>query len=256
MEILKNMVDREKVKEASLGEKGYHYHKSQYENPKRSTIALCDFVNRMLPLTDSPYSAIDVGCGAGANMYYLSKVLPNTQWTGLDFAGKYFHLAKQYSPIYDKIKFVQGDFYELSEIFPRKSFDLAFSIQNLSWLPGYEDAMEEIMITTNKWIFVTSLFSDFNVEIFSNVFEYDDNWNSTKDSPYNYNTYSFGKFKDFCMSRGAEEVFAENFVIDVDLPIPSSNQMGTYTLKDLNGQRLQFSGPLYMSWKMIAIRME
>ena len=158
MEILKNMVDREKVKEASLGEKGYHYHKSQYENPKRSTIALCDFVNRMLPLTDSPYSAIDVGCGAGANMYYLSKVLPNTQWTGLDFAGKYFHLAKQYSPIYDKIKFVQGDFYELSEIFPRKSFDLAFSIQNLSWLPGYEDAMEEIMITTNKWIFVTSLF--------------------------------------------------------------------------------------------------
>ena len=57
------MADREKVKEASLGKKGYHYHKSQYKNPKRSTIALCDFVSRMLPLRDSHYNAIDVGCG-------------------------------------------------------------------------------------------------------------------------------------------------------------------------------------------------
>jgi len=250
------MADREKVKAASLGKKGYHYHKSQYKNPKRSTIALCGFLSRMLPLRDSRYNAIDVGCGGGANIYYFSKILPNTQWTGLDFAEKYFHLAKQYSPIYDKIKFVQGDFYELSEIFPQKQFDLAFSIQNLSWLPDYEDAMKEIMVTTKKWIFVTSLFSDFNIDIFSNVFEYDDNWNSIEDSPYNYNIYSFSKFKDFCMDNGAKEVISEDFIIDIDLPVPENKQMGTYTVKDINEKRLQFSGPLYMPWKMIAIRME
>lgn len=252
----KNMADREKVKEASFGEKGNHYHKSQYENPKRSTVALCDFVSRTLPLLDSPYNAIDVGCGGGANMHYLSKILSGTKWTGLDFARIYFNLAKQYSPIYDQITFVQGDFYELSKIFPNKSFDLAFSIQNLSWLPDHENAIKEIMFTTKKWIFLTSLFSDFNVDIFSNVFEYDDNWNSTEDSPYNYNIYSFGKFKNFCIENGAKEVISEDFIIDIDLPVPENKQMGTYTVKDINEKRLQFSGPLYMPWKMIAIRME
>jgi hypothetical protein len=256
METLKNMADREKVKEASLGEKGNHYHKSQYENPKRSTIALCDFVGRILPLIDKTYNAIDVGCGGGANMYYLSKILPGTKWTGLDFGGKYFDLAKQYSPIYNQITFVQGDFYELSEIFPNKSFDLAFSIQNLSWLPDYEEAMKEIMVITKKWIFLTSLFSDFNVDIFSEVIEYDDEWSSTEGSPYNYNVYSYGKFKDFCLDCGAQELISEYFIIDIDLPMTQNKQMGTYTLKDINEKRLQFSGPLYMPWKMIAIRME
>ena len=251
------MADREKVKEASLSDKGYQYHESQYKKPKRSTIALCNFVRKTLPSTNSPYNAIDVGCGGGANMYYLSKILPETKWTGLDFAEKWFSIPKQYLPhYYDKIKFVQGDFYNLTKMFPYKSFDLAFSIQTLSWLPKYEDIMKEIMAITKKWIFVTSLFSDFNVDVFSNVFQYNDDWSVEENSPYNYNIYAFGKFKDFCIDRGAKEVIAEDFVIDVDLPVPESKQMQTYTIKNINGTRLQFSGPLFMSWKMIAIRME
>lgn len=250
------MADRDKVKESYLSEKSYHYHESQYQKPKRSTIALCDFVMRILPSKDNSYDAIDVGCGGGANIYYLSKILPKTKWVGLDFADKYFMLAKQYSPLYEKIDFIQGDFYKIREHFPKKSFDISFSIQTLSWLPDYEDAIEEMMSVTKKWIFVTSLFSDFNVDVFSNVFEYNNDWSTKKDSPYNYNIYSFGKFKDFCMDHGAKEVIAEDFVIDTDLPIPDSMQMGTYTIKDIDEQRLQFSGPLNMPWKMIAIKME
>lgn len=252
----KYMADREEVKEAYLHDKHNRYHEDQYKKPKRSTVALGDFVRRTLPSKNSPYSAIDVGCGGGANIYYLSQILSNTEWSGLDFSDKYFSLAKQYSPTYDKIKLIQGDFYKLSELFSNKSFDLAFSIQTLSWLPDYEEAIEEIMFITKKWIFVTSLFSDFNVDIFSNVFEYNDDWSSTKDSPYNYNVYSFDKFKDFCMERGATDVIEEDFVIDVDLPIPQSKQMGTYTMRDSNDLKLQFSGPMYMPWKMVAIKME
>ena len=62
--------------------------------------------------------------------------------------------------------------------------------------------------------------------------------------------------KIFVLIVVQKKVIAEDFVIDVDLPVPESKQMGTYTLKDINGTRLQFSGPLFMPWKMIAIRME
>lgn len=250
------MVDKEKVKKSSLSENAYHYHESQFKQPKRSTIALGNFVEKILLSTKTPYSAIDIGCGGGANMYYLSKILSETKWTGLDFAEKWLLIAKQYLSDYNKFKFIQGDFYNLTKMFPWKSFDLTFSIQNLSWLPKYEDALEEIFEVTKKWIFVTSLFSDFKVDVFSNVFQYNDDWSVEEDSPYNYNIYSFGRFKDYCIEHGAKEVIAEDFILDIDLPVPESMQMGTYTIKKMDGIRLQFSGPLSMPWKMIAIRME
>lgn len=253
---MKRVVDTEKVKQQYLHEKHRQYHESQFIEPRRSTVALCDFVAKTLNSSVSNISkAIDVGCGGGANIYHLSRILPKATWTGVDFAGKYFSIANRYFEDNKKYNLITGDFYELTEIFEPQLFDVAFSIQTLTWLPEYESAMEQIMAVTKKWIFVTSLFSEFNVDVKSNVYEYDREWTLKEDSPYNYNIYSLGRFRDFCLKYGAKEIIAEDFIIDIHLPEPDDMLMGTYTVETKNSEKLQFSGPLAMPWKMLAIRM-
>jgi len=249
------MANREKVKEQYRDDKHIHYHESQFGEAKRSTLSLMEFVKKTL-IPDLPYSAIDVGCGAGANIYHLSNVLGRTKWIGLDYADNFFPIGKIFLNDSDKVKFVKGDFYKLGRLFPQKSFDISFSIQTLSWLPNYVEAMKEIFFITKRIIFVTSLFSDFNVDAFIDIYEYEEDLSQTEDSPYNYNVYSLEKFKEFCIENGAADVIAEDFIMDVDLVKPDSNTMGTYTIKKNDGQNMQFSGPLFLPWKMIAIRLE
>jgi len=97
-----------KVKAQYLNNKHYYYHENQFKEPKRSTIALCNFVKNTLTSLVLPYNAIDVGCGGGGNIYHLSKVLTETKWTGLDNAKKFFAIAKQHLPETEKFKFVNG----------------------------------------------------------------------------------------------------------------------------------------------------
>jgi SAM-dependent methyltransferase len=250
------MAGREKVKKQNLDDKHFYYHKSQFYKPKSSTMALSEFTKKILGSSPGNYTAADIGCGGGANIYHLSKSLPGARWTGVDNAEKFFSIGNKYFMDKDKFRFVKGDFFKLHKLFPGKYFDIAFSLQTLSWLPGYEDPMKEIMHITRKWIFVTSLFSDFNIDLFSNVFEYNQDWSVRKDSPYNYNVYSFARFKKFCINNGAKTIIAKDFTIDIDLPVPKDRQMGTYTVKDIKGKRMQFSGPLFMPWKMVAIKMD
>jgi SAM-dependent methyltransferase len=250
------MADIEKVKQQYLSDKHLSYHEKQYEEPKLSTVSLCNFVSKVIAYPQVSIKALDVGCGAGANMLHLSKVLVNTNWVGLDFADKHFGMAKKYMNDGSKFTFKQGDFFKLSEMFGEKAFDVVFSIQTLSWLPKYEDALKEIMTVAKKYVFITSLFTDFQVDVYSNVFEYDDDGKVRPDSPYNYNVYSLDRFKNFCLQNGAKDIIARDFVIDRDLT-SSVRTMGTYTVKKQDdGTRLQFSGPLHLPWKEVAIILE
>ncbi|MBU1858279.1 MAG: class I SAM-dependent methyltransferase [Verrucomicrobia bacterium] len=250
------MADKEKVKEQAVinSENFIDYYKGFIIKPKRSTVAFCDFVNNILPSTEDGFKAIEVGCGGGETIFHLSKILNNATWTGIDVAEKLLGYAKKVLPNEDRFNFIHGDLFDLSKMFPAGAFDLSFSIQTLTWLPSYEEAIEKMFLVTKKWIFVTSLFTDFNVDVYSNVFMYDKNWSKTNDSPYNYNIYSFNRFKSLCKKLGAKEVFAEDFIIDIDLNPPEDKKMGTYTLKQYDGARIQFSGPILMPWKMIAIK--
>ena len=151
--------------------------------------------------------------------------------------------------------FIKGDFYQLTKIVGDKSFDLACSIQTLSWLPEYEDALLEILRVTRKWAFVTSLFTNYRADVISRVYLYQcPPWD--KPAPYFYNVYCYERFYDFCLSHGASELINHDFVMDIDLPEPEGKGMGTYTKRLEEGKRMQFSGPMHMPWRFIAIRME
>jgi len=248
--------DRQMVKREYQDERHADYHTRQFEEPYRSTVHLSTFVKSVLgDSVEEPLRAIDIGCGGGANIYHLAKVLPKTEWVGIDWADQFFDLGRPHmAGAKVNCEFIKGDFYQLTKIFGEKSFDLAYSIQTLSWLPGYEDAFLEILRVTRKWAFVTSLFTDYRADIISRVHPYQGPpWD--KPAAYFYNVYCYDRFYDFCLAHGASELISQDFVMDIDLPEPEGKAMGTYTKRLEGEKRMQFSGPMHMPWRFIAIRM-
>jgi ubiquinone/menaquinone biosynthesis C-methylase UbiE len=247
--------DIEAVKKNYISIRQLDYHRRQFLQPYRSTIELAKFVKENLKDDYSALNIIDVASGAGANIYHLSKTLPNAKWTALDYADNFFAIGKEFIKNID-CAFVKGDLFELEKTFGPKIFDISFSIQTLSWLPTYEKALEEMLKVTKQWVFVTSLFTDFRVDATIKIQQYsnDESSNDTESSFF-YNVYWLDKFKDFCLKHGAKEIISKDFVIDVDLEPPMSKLMGTYTVKLADQSRLQLSGPLLMPWKFIAIKL-
>ena len=230
------------------------YHRNQFEKPYRSTAALARFVTSILGNREGG-AALDVACGAGANIFHLSRVLPKHSWTGVDIAGEI--LFPVGAPFFAQenvdATLVVGDFFELDKIFKDRTFDLVFSLQTLLIMPRYEPALEQLLAVTSDWLFVTGLFTDFNVDAKIEVMDY--TWDVDVQGPYFYSVYGLDRFRSYCQQRGCEEFITQDFEIDIDLPRPESKGFGTYTETLPSGKRLQFTGPIFLPWKFLAIKM-
>jgi SAM-dependent methyltransferase len=245
---------------AWLEDRHLDYHRRQFAKPYRSTAHLCRFVRRTLGArAHDECSALDVGCGAGANIFHLSRVLSEARWTGIDIAGPLFDvhraLTAERGGLSNPVELISGDFFGLSKLLPARSFDLAFSIQTVSWLDGYAEFLPQFlaMLKPGGIAFFTSLFTDFHVDARIQITEYEED--GSPRLPMFYNIYAWNRFRDYCLGLGAAEVTAEDFEIDIELSPPERLHMGTFTERLADGRLLQRSGPLLMPWKAIAIRM-
>lgn len=231
------------------------YHRRQFQKPYRSTVRFAEFIKSFVgPLRGD---ALDVACGAGANIFHLNEFVPGFSWTGVDIVGEeLFEIGRPF--IASKklnVNLVSGDFYNLEELFGDRKFDMVLSIQTILNVPisTCEIALNQLLSVTKQWVFITSLFTDFNIDVTVEAMDY--TWPPECRSPGPYNIYGLPRFKDTCQAKGCKEFVCRNFDIDIDLPAPSSNGLGTYTRKLGDGTRLQFTGPIFLPWKFIAIRM-
>lgn len=245
---------------AWLADRHLDYHRRQFAEPYRSTLHLRRFVQRILGARlETACSALDAGCGAGANIFHLSRVLTQTRWTGVDITASLFDvhgaLTAEQGGLRNPVDLIAGDFYQLPKLLRPRSFDLAFSIQTVSWLDGYTGFLPQFlaMLKPGGVAFVTSLFTDFHVDARIQITEYEQD--GSPRTPMFYNIYAWNRFRDYCLGLGAVEVVAEDFEIDTELPPPASLHMGTHTERLADGRLLQRSGPLLMPWKAIAIQM-
>jgi SAM-dependent methyltransferase len=229
------------------------YHRRQFKQPYRSTEALGRFVQSIIASSEG--EALDVACGAGANILHLGRILRNYRWTGIDIAGEVLFPISR--PIFDEhavsVNLVAGDYYKLTEIFKDRKFDLVFSVQTLLTIPSYERALDQLLAMTRGWLFITGHFTDFNVDAKIEVMDY--SWPVGRQGPYYYSVYGLERFRSYCEERGCLEFISQDFEIDIDLPPPESKGFGTYTQTLANGRRLQFTGPILEPWKFLAIRM-
>lgn len=228
------------------------YHRRQFEQPYRSTVQFGRFISELIG--NDGGAALDVGCGAGANIYHLAPVLPGLDWTGIDIAGEeLFGIGRSFLRTRNlDVNLIEGDFYNLKGYVGERKFDVVLSAQTMLILPEYEEFLEQLLAVTGKWLFLSSLFTEFNVDVNIEVKDY--TWPEGCQDPYHYNVYSISRFKAACEANGCKEFITRDFEIDIDLPVPPSGGFGTYTRKADNGKRLQFSGPIFQPWKFVAVR--
>lgn len=230
------------------------YHTRQFSEPYRSTVRLAEFIRSVVATPGG--AALDVACGAGANIFHLSRALPGYTWTGVDAAGSVvFPIGR---PLFaakgpTDVELVDGDFYDLEGLLKGRRFDLVLSIQTLLLLPGYEAALDQLLAVTRGWLFLTGLFSEFRVDARIEITDY--TWPEGCRGPHRYNVYDLERVREFCEARGCREFVTRDFEIDIDLPEPKAGGMGTYTRTLADGRRLQFSGPLLQPWKFVGVRM-
>lgn len=117
-------------------------------------------------------------------------------------------------------------------------------------MPYYRAALDQLLAVTKQWLVISSLFTEFDIDARIDVIDY-----SRQDGirePQYYCVYSLSQFRQYCEGLGFTLVASRAFEIDVDLP-PQGPGRGTYTRTLSDGRRLQFSGPLCLPWRFIAM---
>jgi hypothetical protein len=224
----------------------------QFEEPKRSTVHLAEFAARVAGRPEDVRTAVDFGAGGGANMAYMARVFPNARWTGVDIDDELLDIGRQrLGP--ERFEFVQGDLLDLRPALGDRTFDAAFMVMTISWLDRYEEAMEQALDHVSGWFVLSGLFNPGDLDAFIRV------RGRLEGSPHDgydqpYNVYSLPRFERWCRDRGVTEFVAEPFHIDVDLDPPDHAGMASWTERMADGRRITFSGPLYMPWYFVALK--
>jgi SAM-dependent methyltransferase len=229
------------------------YHTRQFDQAYRSTVFLTRFLREIVrPGTGE---ALDVGCGAGANIFHLAQSFPSLRWTGIDLAGEVtFQIGRpRFQQAGLKVTLIEGDFNRLTEVVNGRRFDLVLCLQTLLAIRRYEHVLGQLLAVTRGWLVVSSLFTDHEVDVFTNAVDYSRSADARRG--WHFNVYSLRRFRDLCRESGASEVIDREFDIDVDLPHHPTGGLNTYTERREDGRRLQFTGPIFQPWRFVAVRM-
>ena len=235
-----------------------NYHDRQFATPYQSTISFCDWLVELGAIGGECSRICDLGCGKGANLYYMAKRFPHCYFVGMDIDeqlvddGRDF-LLRASVPNY---QLSVGDMHSAGSHFSSGEFDGVISMQTLSWLPAYDKAIDAIVSLSPKWIALTSLFFDGPIEAKTVVTEFDLTQKGYVKRALFYNTYSLPLVRQYLFDRGYKQFKQLRFEIPIDLPRSIDVRMQTYTEKTTDGRRLQISGPLLMNWYFIYAVME
>jgi SAM-dependent methyltransferase len=231
------------------------YHETQWENTYNSTIKFCAWLEslQILNLGDPNVKMIlDVGAGAGANLYYMAQRYTNYLFKGIDLNANLITLGnkKLQENLVKNASLDEGDLYKIP-IDYRNNFDGIVMFQTLSWLPEYKKPIKKMVSLNPKWIALTSLFYDGEVNCKIETQDYTRPLNNYPYKEAFYNIYAIRLVKELFEEYGYRKFIYVPFEIDIDIPKPSHSGMGTYTEKLQNGKRIQISGPLLMPWYFI-----
>jgi ubiquinone/menaquinone biosynthesis C-methylase UbiE len=206
----------------------------------------------IIPLIQNKqFQILDACCGIGHLDYFLSSSSPDSSFIGIDQTSFLIDEAKILCADKKNVSFEVEDIYNLPTKYA-KFFDISINWKTLSWLPHYDEFMKSLFAITKKHIFISSLFYDGNIDFEIKVKEYETEKRKEQFDLF-YNIYSYPRFEKFVYDLGAKSVRSYDFNIDIDIPKPTLDDMGTYTITQNNQKRIQVSGPIMMLWKIIQI---
>jgi len=239
-----NYYDGNKDKDFNIS-KMYDYVKDKQELDKSLEKQISPFI------VDKKLKILDACCGIGHISNLLSELSPQSIFFGIDQSSYLIKEAKKISKNKKNLSFEIGDLYDFSNKF-QKEFDISVIWKTISWLPYYEQIIKDLMSMTKNHIFISSLFYDGDIDFEIKVREFKKESGKNHFNNY-YNVYSLPRFKKFVFDLGAKNIEVYNFNMNIDIPKPPIDEMGTYTEKLENNKRIQISGAVVMSWKIIRI---
>jgi len=239
-----NYYDGNKDKDFNIS-KMYDYVKDKQELDKSLEKQISPFI------VDKKLKILDACCGIGYISNLLSELSPQSIFFGIDQSSYLIEEAKKISKNKKNLSFEIGDLYDFSNKF-QKEFDISVIWKTISWLPYYEQIIKDLMSMTKNHIFISSLFYDGDIDFEIKVREFKKESGKNHFNNY-YNVYSLPRFKKFVFDLGAKNIEVYNFNMNIDIPKPPIDEMGTYTEKLENNKRIQISGAVVMSWKIIRI---
>lgn len=229
------------------------YFDRQFKEPYRSTVKFCDWLESLNLLTpQSPTNILDLGTGKGANLYYMAGRFKRCRFTGIDINEDFIREGNaifRAEKIDDRCHLEIADIYNFDPKYQNR-YDGIISLQTLSWLPDYAEPLESMTTLGAKWIALTSLFYDGDVNCRIELEEYNRSIDHEPKKTF-YNIYSLRLIERLLAQRGYKNFQFVPFEMDIDLPKPNHRIMGTYTETLANGKRIQLSGPLLMNWYFI-----
>jgi trans-aconitate methyltransferase len=188
---------------------------------------------------------LDVGCGAGANTNYMASIFRDVDFVGLEIDEELVAISKEHITESNcQINF--GNIYSTNN-WQGGGIEGIVSFQFLSWIDGYEKAIDNMMSLNPRWIAASSLFNEGDIQY--NVMT--ENYSNDPVFVGRQNVYSLNRFKKFLSQRGYDEFDYMKFEIDIDLPCIDSTNPGTYTETLIDGRRLQISANFLMPWYFV-----
>jgi hypothetical protein len=228
------------------------YHRRQYKEPNRSTVLFCDWLERIgLLQPDTAQSIMDVGAGLGANVNYMAHRYPQSSFLGIELNPQLVIAATKALSAAGNGAAEQGDLYHLNSKHVG-AFDGVMSYMLLSWLPNFTEPLGCMAALRPRWIAMTSLFYDGPV---NTIIRTQDYTLPIGDSPFResyYNIYSIPLVRQHLAGLGYGGFACIPFEIDIDLERPDDGGMRSFTQRLEDGRRLQFGGPVHLSWYFVA----
>ena len=170
----------------------------------------------------------------------------------MDIDSSLFGLFHEIAADVDNVRLFNGNCFNLNNSLIGK-YDGVISLQVLSWLSEWQCPMEQICKLRPRFIALSSLFYEGDIEWIINVKNYerpDESKNSDHTDAF-YNIYSLPKIKRYLSEEGYDFFRFKSFEIDIDIPKPDSLDWGTYTVRTDEGKRMQMSAAMFLPWYFI-----
>ena len=227
---------------------GSPYFADRRANPYRSTVALEAFLARHGFFdTLSPGTLIaDIACGTGSESAYLATRYPHLNFMGVDLEQHLIEAAIDRHADLPNLSFVQGDIYALSDVEHWRDVRAVWFSQTLSWMAWWRTELRSLLGPSVDRIAVSTL--AWNGPNESEVIHYLGRKEDPSTERVSYNVYSIPAVKEFMAAAGFVHQWIERFEIDIDLAVPSIEELGSYTVTTVFGKRLIFSTWQYLPW--------
>lgn len=225
------------------------YHVKQIMNPYRSTEVFVDWIADEI-LCEGGGRILDMACGAGANTMYMANRFRESKFIGMDINRELIEFGNMQIKErceFDNCQLFEGDWFHMEQKWIGE-FDGVISFQTLLMFPDYREALKKLAELQPRWIAVSSLFYEGDIEYTIRFKDYYRPGDGKDYSVVYYNIHSMIRFKEYMKELGYSDFRAIPFDIDIDIPKTDNLDIGTYTVKTTTGKRLQMSAAMMMPW--------